>query len=80
MAFWSLAIMASTLPAGSCDCHAHVFGPQHRYPYLPNAAYIPPDALQAPAFQALLKLARSKHCWWWTIPRGSTAFVEFCAK
>jgi len=32
-------------PAGACDCHAHVFGPQSRFPYLPNAAYIPPDAL-----------------------------------
>lgn len=33
------------LPPGACDCHAHVFGPQSRYPYLPQAAYIPPDAL-----------------------------------
>ena len=33
------------LPPGACDCHAHVFGPQSRYPYLPNAGYIPPDAL-----------------------------------
>jgi 2-pyrone-4,6-dicarboxylate lactonase len=32
-------------PAGATDCHAHVFGPQTRFPYLPNAAYIPPDAL-----------------------------------
>jgi predicted TIM-barrel fold metal-dependent hydrolase len=32
-------------PAASCDCHAHVFGPQGRFPYLPKAAYIPPDAL-----------------------------------
>lgn len=32
-------------PPGACDCHAHVFGPQRRFPYLPNAAYIPPDAL-----------------------------------
>ena len=31
-------------PAGAWDCHAHVFGPQDRFPYLPNAAYIPPDA------------------------------------
>jgi predicted TIM-barrel fold metal-dependent hydrolase len=31
------------LPQGSCDCHAHVFGPQSRFGYLPNAAYIPPD-------------------------------------
>lgn len=33
------------LPPGACDCHAHVFGPQQRYPYLPQAGYIPPDAL-----------------------------------
>jgi len=33
-----------TMPPGSCDCHAHVFGPQARFPYLPNAAYIPQDA------------------------------------
>jgi predicted TIM-barrel fold metal-dependent hydrolase len=31
-------------PDGACDCHAHVFGPQEFYPYLPDAAYIPPDA------------------------------------
>ena len=32
------------MPRGSCDCHAHVFGPQSRFPYLPGAAYIPHDA------------------------------------
>lgn len=26
-------------PPGSCDCHAHVFGPDHLYPYAGNAAY-----------------------------------------
>jgi predicted TIM-barrel fold metal-dependent hydrolase len=32
------------LPAGSCDCHAHIFGPQHKYPYEPGRRYTPPDA------------------------------------
>ena len=31
-------------PAGATDCHAHVFGPQAQFPYLPGAAYIAPDA------------------------------------
>jgi len=31
-------------PRGACDCHAHVFGPQSRYPFLPHAGYIAPDA------------------------------------
>lgn len=31
-------------PAGSCDTHAHVFGPVERYPYTPNRSYTPPDA------------------------------------
>jgi 2-pyrone-4,6-dicarboxylate lactonase len=35
------------LPPGSCDCHAHVFGPQSRYPYLEHAKYIAPDASTA---------------------------------
>ena len=35
------------MPSGACDCHAHVFGPQRLYPYLPQAGYIPPDALPA---------------------------------
>jgi predicted TIM-barrel fold metal-dependent hydrolase len=38
---------ATRFPAGACDCHAHVFGPQDRFPYAANAAYIPPDALTA---------------------------------
>jgi 2-pyrone-4,6-dicarboxylate lactonase len=35
---------AWTMPPQSTDCHAHVFGPQTRFPYLPDASYIPPDA------------------------------------
>ena len=29
---------------GACDCHAHIFGPAHRYPYSPARKYTPPDA------------------------------------
>ncbi|MGV6873445.1 amidohydrolase family protein [Pseudochelatococcus sp. B33] len=32
------------LPAGSCDCHAHIFGPQSKYPYSPKRRYTPHDA------------------------------------
>jgi predicted TIM-barrel fold metal-dependent hydrolase len=28
----------------SCDCHFHVFGPAHRYPYGPDLRYVPPSA------------------------------------
>ena len=38
---------ATRFPAGACDCHAHVFGPQSRFPYAQNAAYIAPDAVTA---------------------------------
>ena len=33
------------LPAGSCDCHCHICGPQSRYRYAPGRRYTPPDAL-----------------------------------
>jgi predicted TIM-barrel fold metal-dependent hydrolase len=33
------------LPPGSCDCHAHICGPQSRYAYDPKRRYTPPDAL-----------------------------------
>ena len=32
------------IPAGACDCHAHVFGPQQQYPFAPNHGYVPPEA------------------------------------
>jgi len=31
-------------PEGACDTHAHVFGPEARYPYSPGRGYTPPDA------------------------------------
>ncbi|MBV1789467.1 amidohydrolase family protein [Marinobacterium sp. D7] len=32
------------VPDGACDTHAHVFGPEPRYPYTLNRTYTPPDA------------------------------------
>jgi 2-pyrone-4,6-dicarboxylate lactonase len=46
------------LPEGACDCHAHVFGPQDVFPYLPNAAFIPPDASP----QAYARMLRTIGC------------------
>src|SRR5689334_20420328 len=31
----------------ACDCHAHVCGPESRYPYIPERLYTPHDALPA---------------------------------
>jgi 2-pyrone-4,6-dicarboxylate lactonase len=35
------------LPNLACDTHAHVCGPESRYPYWPGRVYTPPDALPA---------------------------------
>jgi 2-pyrone-4,6-dicarboxylate lactonase len=32
------------LPAGSIDCHFHVFGPADRWPFAPGRSYTPPDS------------------------------------
>ena len=36
--------MSVVLPAGSCDCHCHVFGPAARFPYAEPRSYTPDDA------------------------------------
>jgi predicted TIM-barrel fold metal-dependent hydrolase len=38
------AAPAFRAPAGSCDCHFHVFGPPERYPYAADLRYRPPLA------------------------------------
>ena len=44
---------AFRLPAGACDCHAHVFGPATRYRYSPRRIYTPPDAPAAAYWKML---------------------------
>jgi predicted TIM-barrel fold metal-dependent hydrolase len=34
-----------TVPANSCDCHAHIIGPADKYPFVSDRSYTPPDAL-----------------------------------
>lgn len=45
-----------TLPPGSCDCHAHICGPQSRYRYDPKRRYTPPDALLADYIRMLFTI------------------------
>jgi predicted TIM-barrel fold metal-dependent hydrolase len=40
----TLRAPTQSLPPGSCDCHAHVFGPFSRFPLVPVPAYTPPLA------------------------------------
>lgn len=39
-------------PPLACDAHCHIFGPGAKFPYDPEAAYVPPDA----PFEALQRL------------------------
>ncbi|OWT53964.1 amidohydrolase family protein [Candidimonas nitroreducens] len=34
---------AFQMPAGACDCHAHIFGPQALYPFSEQRSYTPED-------------------------------------
>ena len=36
---------ALRLPVGATDCHAHIFGPQERYPLLPDTHFVPHENL-----------------------------------
>ena len=48
------------IPAGSCDCHAHIFGNPGRYPFTPNRSYTPPEA-NIPAYQRMLSALGFEH-------------------
>lgn len=41
-------------PAGACDTHAHICGPEATVPYAPERIYTPPDAL-LPDYEKMLK-------------------------
>jgi len=42
------------VPPLACDCHAHVFGAESRYPMIPAALYGPADAAGAADFRRML--------------------------
>jgi 2-pyrone-4,6-dicarboxylate lactonase len=45
--------MAGFVPRGACDCHAHVFGPLDRFPFIEGRSYTPRERL-ASDYRALL--------------------------
>lgn len=40
-------------PPGAVDCHAHVFGPSARHPFIPERSFTPPDASVASYLKVL---------------------------
>ena len=40
----SIRPISFTVPAGACDCHAHVIGPVLKFPLTDNRSYTPPEA------------------------------------
>ncbi len=49
-----------SLPAGACDCHAHVYGPPERYPLRPGSRYVPPAKYLAD-YQLMLRTTGIDH-------------------
>jgi 2-pyrone-4,6-dicarboxylate lactonase len=45
--------MEKTLPEGACNAHCHVFGPRDRFPYAPDATFIPETDAPKQALYAL---------------------------
>lgn len=45
---------SAPLPSGACDTHAHLFGPENRFPYQQDRGYTPPDATED-AYRHLLR-------------------------
>src|SRR4051812_12951907 len=49
------------MPAGAVDCHAHIFGPQARFPFSPERSYTPEDCTVAD-YQQLLDTLGIDRC------------------
>lgn len=49
------------MPAGAIDCHAHIFGPQSRFPFSPERSYTPPDCTLQD-YEALLNTLGIARC------------------
>ncbi|HUG23490.1 amidohydrolase family protein [Piscinibacter sp.] len=45
--------MTSLLPQGACNAHCHVFGPRERFPYAPDATFVPERDAPKEALYAL---------------------------
>ena len=67
-------------PPDACDTHAHVFGPEERFPYAEDRSYTPPDAPLEKYLGMLDASALRAACWSRaahtaaTIPRCSMRF------
>ncbi len=48
-------------PAGTTDCHLHIFGPYARFPLQPNRSFTPPEALLAD-YERLMKTLGIERC------------------
>ena len=51
---------AFTMPAGACDCHAHICGPLEKYPCVPERIYTPAECSMADYETALATLGVSR--------------------
>ncbi len=45
-------------PAGACDCHAHIFGPQREFPFASGHGYVPPEA----SVESYVEMLRTLGC------------------
>jgi predicted TIM-barrel fold metal-dependent hydrolase len=48
------------VPADACDCHSHIFGDPHEFPFFAGRVYTPPPALpeEMAAFHRALRVRR----------------------